>query len=103
VVNGNLLAAHAPAEKVSGKVFNVACNRQIDLNEAVEELRKITGYTGPVHYAEDRAGDVKHSLADINAARDAFGYVPQVTFAEGLQLTVQWYKEQERFAGAAAR
>ncbi|GAC1647207.1 MAG: SDR family oxidoreductase [Acidobacteriaceae bacterium] len=102
VVNGNLLAAHAPASKVSGKVFNVACNKQIDLNEAVQELRNFTGYTGPVHYGEDRAGDVKHSLADISAARDAFGYVPKVTFAEGLRRTVDWYKEQEQFAGAAA-
>jgi len=103
VVNANLLAMHAPAEKVSGKVFNVACNVEIDLNQAAEALRQITGYTGPVHYGPEREGDVKHSLADITAAERAFGYKPQVTFAEGLRRTVDWYKEQEQFANAVVR
>ncbi len=103
VVNGNLLAAHAPAAQVSGNVFNVATGAQITLNQAVEELRKITGYSGPVHYGESRAGDVKHSLADISAAKAAFGYTPAVTFAQGLAKTVEWYRGQERFANIASR
>jgi UDP-glucose 4-epimerase len=103
VVNGNLLAAAAPAEKVSGKVFNLATNQQITLNDAIEELRKITGYNGPVNYAEERNGDIKHSLADITLAKQAFGYVPTVNFAEGLAKTVAWYREQEQFAHLATR
>ena len=103
VVNGNLLAAAAPAEKVSGKVFNVATAEQISLNQAAEELRKITGYSGPIHYAEDRAGDVKHSLADISAAKQAFGYEPTVSFAQGLEKTVRWYQEQEQFAPSTSQ
>lgn len=98
VVDGNLLAASAPAERVSGKVFNIATAEQISLNQAAEELRKITGYSGPIHYAEDRAGDVKHSLADISAAKEAFGYEPTVSFAQGLEKTVRWYQQQEQFA-----
>src|SRR5208283_4423517 len=50
VVNANLLAIQAPAEKVSGGVFNVATEQRITLNDAVESLRELTGYNGPVEY-----------------------------------------------------
>jgi len=89
-VAANLLAASAPA--VSGRVMNVATGVRITLNEVVEELRTITGYTGPVNYAPERAGDVKHSLADISLARELLGYEPVVDFGEGLRRTVEWYR-----------
>ncbi len=95
-VEGNLLAATAPAEKVSGRVMNVATGYRITLNEVVEELRAITGYTGPVHYLPERAGDIKHSLADIFLAGELMGYVPSVDFCEGLKRTVEWYRKMEK-------
>ena len=91
-VEGNLLAASAPAEKVSGRVMNVATGVRITLNQVVEELRGITGYTGPVAYAPERAGDIKHSLADISLAAELLGYAPSVDFREGLRRTVEWYR-----------
>ena len=45
--------------------------------------------------ADDRAGDVKHSQADISRAREVIGYDPQVTFAEGLRRTVEWFQGTE--------
>jgi len=98
VVNANLLAMAAPGEKVSGGVFNVATEQRITLNDAVQSLRELTGYTGPVEYAPARAGDIAHSLADISRARAAFGYQPTVNFHEGLRRTLLWYQ-----ALAAAR
>lgn len=92
VVKANLLAASAPTEKVAGAVFNVATGTRVTLNQTVELLRKITGYAGPVHHADERAGDVKHSLADISAARAALGYEVAVGFEEGLRRTVEWYR-----------
>lgn len=92
VVNGNLLASEAPAEQVSGRVFNLATGTRISLNQAVEGLRKATGYAGEVRYAPERGGDVKHSLADIGRAKESLGYEPQIEFAEGLERTVDWYK-----------
>jgi UDP-glucose 4-epimerase len=92
-VQANLLAASALADKVSGRVMNVATGDRITLNEVVEELRKITGYDGPVNYAPERAGDIKHSLADVSLARELMGYVPAVGFREGLRRTVEWYRE----------
>jgi UDP-glucose 4-epimerase len=98
VVNANLLAMAAPGERVSGGVFNVATEQRITLNDAVQSLRELTGYTGPVEYAPARAGDIAHSLADISRARAAFGYQPTVNFHEGLRRTLLWYQ-----ALAAAR
>jgi nucleoside-diphosphate-sugar epimerase len=92
-VEGNLLAASAPAELVSGRVMNVATGVRITLNEVVEVLRGITGYDGPVAYAPERAGDIKHSLADISLAGELFGYAPSVSLEEGLRRTVEWYRK----------
>jgi UDP-glucose 4-epimerase len=91
-VEGNLLAAEAPAEKVAGRVMNVATGVRVTLNEVVEVLREITGYDGPVAYAPERAGDIKHSLADISLAQELLGYRPKVDFRAGLVRTVEWYK-----------
>jgi len=96
VVRGNLLAASAPAAAVSGRMFNLATSRRITLNEVIAILRKLTGYTGDVQYASERTGDIKHSLADISAARQALGYEPQVAFEEGLARTVEWYRSAQQ-------
>lgn len=92
VVHGNLLAAHAPAEAVSGRMFNVATGTRITLNQTAEILRELTGYTRKIEHGPERSGDIKHSLADITLARKQFGYEPLVDFREGLRRTVDWYK-----------
>jgi len=95
VVAANLLAADAPAEKVSGKMMNVATGAAVTLNQVFEILRELTGYSGDPAYAEPRSGDIKHSLADISRARELLGYVPQVDFREGIRRTVEWYKNMQ--------
>src|SRR4051812_19430490 len=99
-VSANLLACTAPAAKASGKVFNVACGERFTVNETFRILKGLTGYKGEPAYTETRAGDVKHSLADISAARNALGYDPRVDFKEGLQRTVDWYRKQSKAAKA---
>ncbi len=93
-VEANLLAAKAPASEVAGRVFNVATGQRIDLSETVQILKKLTGYSGDAQYGSERAGDIKHSLADISLAETHFGYKPKVDFAEGLRRTVEWYRGQ---------
>jgi len=102
VVHANLLASEAPAEMVSGKVFNVATGKRITLNQAVEMLRHATGYSGEVRYAGERGGDVRDSLADIGLAKECFGYEPIVEFREGIERTVAWYKTVINFANSHA-
>lgn len=93
VVHANLLAASAPAEKVSGQMMNAATGNRITLNETFRILRELTGYTGEPAYAPARAGDIRDSLADIRLAGELLGYKPVVDFREGLSRTVEWYRQ----------
>jgi nucleoside-diphosphate-sugar epimerase len=92
VVHANLLAAHAPPEKVSGRVMNAATGTRITLNETFEILRELTGYAGKPDFAPSRPGDIRDSLADIRLAEELIGYKPLVNFREGLRRTVEWYR-----------
>jgi UDP-glucose 4-epimerase len=94
VVQANLLAAGANASAVAGRTFNIATGVRFTLNEVFALLKLITGFRGAAVYDRERIGDVKHSLADITAAWEAFGYRPVVGFKDGLKHTVAWYREQ---------
>ncbi|HWW22846.1 MAG TPA: SDR family oxidoreductase [Edaphobacter sp.] len=93
VVSANLLAAKAPSVNVSGKVFNVATGRRTTLLEAYEEVKRITGYSGGINHAPEREGDIKHSLADISLAQQAFGYKVIADLAYGLEQTIAWSRQ----------
>jgi len=93
VVHGNLLAAEAPADKVAGRMMNLATGSRITLNETFRILCELTGFTGEPSYAEHRSGDIRDSLADIRLAGELLGYKPVVDFREGLKRTVDWYRE----------
>jgi UDP-glucose 4-epimerase len=99
-VDANLKAADAPAEKVAGRVFNVATGRRADLNQTFALLQKLTSYSRDVKYGPEREGDVKHSLADISRADQQFDYRPKIDFEEGLRRTVEWYRGESQAAGA---
>ena len=101
-VQANLKACLAPGAEVSGRVFNIATGSRFSLNETFHMLSKITGFSGKAKYAAPRTGDVKHSLADISLAQKHLGYVPSVSFEEGLKRTVNWYQQQVPLAIAAS-
>ena len=90
VVHANLLAADAP--EVHGEVVNIGCNEAIDLNHMVAVFNQTLGSGLEPRYEPPRPGDVKHSLADVTAARALMGYEPKVRFAEGLRETIEWYR-----------
>jgi nucleoside-diphosphate-sugar epimerase len=94
IVSANLLACAAPADKVAGKVFNVACGGQHTLKEIYQLLAELTGFDRPPLYGPPRTGDILHSQADISAAAEAFGYHPVIGVKEGLERTVEWYREK---------
>ncbi len=98
-VSANLLALEAPAEKVAGRVFNVACGERHTLNKTFRVLADLLDFKEQPIYGPERTGDIQNSLADISAAREAFGYEPKIGFEEGLRRTVAWYREQ--YASAA--
>jgi nucleoside-diphosphate-sugar epimerase len=101
IISANLLACAASAEKVAGKVFNTACGGQYTLKQIYQLLAKLTGFERPPLYAKSRTGDILHSQADISAAAEAFGYRPLVGVEEGLQRTVEWYRETLKISVAS--
>jgi nucleoside-diphosphate-sugar epimerase len=93
VVDANLRAAEAP--EAAGQVMNLGIGERITLNQLFDELQKIIGTNLKPEYKETRAGDVRHSLADIARAEKLLGYRPLVGLAEGLKHTVDWYRENQ--------
>ena len=93
VVSANLLALAAPASAVAGRVFNIACGQRHSLVETYRLLAQLTGYAQPARHVARRSGDVRESIADISAAREAFGYTPLLGFEDGLARTAAWYAE----------
>ena len=76
---------------VSG-AFNIASGTRITINHLVELMRDASGIEPVVKYGPPRKGDVRHSLADISAARNAFGYEPVVELEEGLTEYMAWMR-----------
>ncbi len=90
VVQGNLLAADAPA--AVGRTINVACGESFNLLELVDGINKALGTGVKPIFESARVGDVRDSLADINLARELLKYEPKIGFDEGLRRTVEYYK-----------
>ena len=107
IVQANLLAATTPPAGVSGQVYNVAVGGRTSLNLLYETLRELVAARcpglsiAPAIYEEFRAGDVRHSQADIDKARAAFGYAPTHDLRSGLAAALPWYESRQRAADAA--
>jgi nucleoside-diphosphate-sugar epimerase len=95
VVQANLMAAAAPAEKVAGGVFNAATGHSINLLDLVRDINDLTGQSLKPRFEPGRIGDVKSSLANNSAAEKAFGYKATVTWKEGLSKTLDFYRSQK--------
>lgn len=90
VVGLLLKASEAPG--VSGKVFNAGNGGRYTLNETWRILQNLEGVDLPATYGPPRAGDVRHSQADVTAAVKELGHQPRFSFEEGLRLTLAWYR-----------
>ena len=91
VVQALLKAAAAPG--VSGKVYNVGTGRSVSVLDLVAALNRLLGTDLAPQHGPPRSGDVRHSRADIRAARRDLGYEPAVSFEDGLERTLRWYRE----------
>lgn len=91
VVAATMAAASSPADKSSGRAYNVGGGSQYSLLDLLEILRRITGCDVEAEHAGPRAGDVMHTSADLTAAKSDLGYSPRVQFEEGLRRTVEWF------------
>jgi UDP-glucose 4-epimerase len=92
VVQALMRAAETPS--ISGRVYNIGTGRGTSVLDLVAALNRQLGTNIEPRHAPARAGDVRHSCADISRARRELGYEPKVTFEEGLSKTLAWYRQQ---------
>jgi nucleoside-diphosphate-sugar epimerase len=93
VVKANLMAVES--EDISGEVFNIACGDRITVNTLFAKIRQSFKLDIDPIYDEPRPGDILHSFADIAKAKEMMAYVPAVSFDDGLEETIQWYRNKE--------
>jgi nucleoside-diphosphate-sugar epimerase len=94
VVDANLLAAQASPQ--AGTVLNIATGTACSVNAVIAQINHLLGKEIQPTRVPPRAGDIKHSLADISLATHVLGYRPRVSFEEGLARAVDWYAAQHR-------
>ncbi len=92
VVEANLKACLAPHE-AAGKAYNIAYGGREYLIDIYHQLTEALGVEIEPQYGPDRAGDIKHSNADISKAREMLGYEPDWSFDRGIKAAIQWYRE----------
>lgn len=90
VARANLLAAVSQAG--SGSVFNIALGGSTSLVQLAQMLSEIVGSAHEVEFAPARPGDIRHSRADVSAARDVLGFSGQVSLETGLRETAVWFR-----------
>lgn len=92
VIEANLKACLAPKE-AAGEAFNIAYGGREYLIDIYYSLTKVLGKEIEPNFGPERAGDIRHSNADISKARELLGYDPEYNFERGIQLAINWYKE----------
>jgi len=105
VTKALMLAAEAPADKVAGRVMNVALGGSRSVLECLADIQRILGTNVEPKLEAERPGEVRYSLADISLARELLGYEPTIDWATGLRQTVEaqrtaWEIEMENVSGA---
>lgn len=92
VIEANLKACLA-SSKVAGQVFNIAYGGRECLIDIYDALAKALNKDIKPYFGADRAGDIKHSNADISKAKELLGYEPDYDFTRGLNEAIEWYRE----------
>ena len=92
VIEANLKACLAPSE-AAGQAFNIAYGGREYLIDIYYGLTEALGLDIEPNFGPDRKGDIKHSNADISKAKRLLGYDPDYSFADGIKLAIEWYKE----------
>jgi UDP-glucose 4-epimerase len=92
VVQALTKAAKVP--NISGNIYNVGAGRSVTLLDLTAALNRLLGTNITPKHATERAGDIRHSRADISRTRTDLGYEPYVSFEDGLRETLTWYRQQ---------
>lgn len=91
-VQANIAALSTQNPQAVNQVYNIAFGKQTSLLQLFDILKQNAGSQMVPAHGPERAGDVKHSLADISKAKELLGYAPDISVEEGLKKTFDWYK-----------
>ena len=91
VVHANYLALTTTNSECFGEIFNIGAGGRITINEIFFKICGIMGANITPNYQPNRKGDIPHSNASIEKARNMLGYVPEIEFEEGLRRTIAWF------------
>lgn len=97
-VQANERALLTEKTEALNQVYNIAFGERTTLNGLFENIKEIAGSDLSPKYGPERAGDVRHSLADISKARTLLGYDPSVSVRQGLKTTFEWYRARHHFS-----
>ena len=92
VVDANLLALQS--EGIPGEVLNIACGDRITVNTLIDNIGHKLGVEINPQFDPPRPGDIEHSFADITKAENTLNFKPRFSFEDGLDKTINWYKER---------
>ena len=90
VITANLRAATAAS--AAGKIYNIATGRPVSINHLWQLVAEIASCPRTPEYRESRAGDIRHSVAAVDAARRDLEFSPETKFEDGLAMTFNWYQ-----------
>ncbi|KAA5544180.1 SDR family oxidoreductase [Adhaeribacter rhizoryzae] len=96
-VEANIRAALVQNPEAINQVYNIAVGDRTSLNDLFNILKEEAGSDISPEYGPDRAGDIRDSLADISKAQRLLGYNPQIRIKEGLQITLDWFRNNQAF------
>jgi len=96
-VQANIRAAFMENSEGVNQVYNVAVGDRTSINQVFEIVKKITGSNSSADYLPPREGDIRDSLADISKSKKMMGYEPNVKLENGLEITVDWFRENKQF------
>ncbi len=97
VIQMNELAISTQKSEAINTVYNTACGDRNTLNDLVKYLKEYLSEFDseianvPIVFGENRVGDIPHSLASINKAKELLNYNPQFSMQDGLKIAVKWY------------
>jgi UDP-N-acetylglucosamine 4-epimerase len=97
VIDANLKAIFTENPEAVNQIYNIAFGGSTSLNQLFEYIKNATNANVQAHYLPTRAGDIAHSLANIDKAKALLGYQPLVSVQEGLIKSVQWYANHQHY------
>jgi UDP-N-acetylglucosamine 4-epimerase len=92
VIQANIKACFLTKKKSFGKAFNIAGNEQVTINQLFNALRNHLDFKNELIYQGKRPGDILHSFASVNLAKENFDFNPLIKFESGIKFSIEWYK-----------